>query len=184
MIPVSDNIPTEEKRANLMTPITSCSTFIAQPAARVCASFAALWWFSLISFDFPQVACWPHLNLSISLINWQKKPLIFPRWLIRAALLCFWWKRAYSFPFPSPRLPIWDSVVAAFARLIQLVSAMPVSLGCAMQMLHTDGTKELYATTQSHLGLTRLSPGSARISLPSTAVFYFKKRDTLHAILL
>lgn len=61
--------------------------------------------------------------------------------------------------------PFWDSVAAAFARLIQLVSAMPVSLGCAMQMLHTDGANELHATTPSHLGLTTLSPGSARIPL-------------------
>lgn len=182
MIPVSDNIPTEEKRANLMTPITSCSTFIAQPAARVCASFAALWWFSLISFDFPQVACWPHLNLSIILINWQKKPLIFPRWLIRAALLCFWWKRAYSFPFPTPPLPFWESVVAAFARLIQLVSAMPVSLGCAMQMLHTDGAKE--PRPRVILAWPDFLPAQPGSPFLPQLYFILKKRDTLHAILL
>lgn len=49
---------------------------------------------------------------------------------------------------------------------------MPVSLGCAMQMLRTDGANELHATTPSHLGLTTLSPGSARIPLPF--IFFLK----------
>lgn len=88
----------------------------------------------------------------------------------------------FSISHSSP--PFWDSVVAAFASLIQLVSTIPVSRGCAMQMLHTGGANELHTTTPSHLGMISLFPGSARIPLPSTVVFYILKKGRLDTILL